>query len=130
MKNVLQFTIADIQLGVGDHEFKKAFALYERGVVNHIVNDFYGHSAVVSRTHDYNVNVSSVSYDRGNCDCYLGQNDELCKHMLALAIALVYKYRPADIKIINQPLDQAVCSGEIRDVTKDEIKLPRSKLTR
>lgn len=41
--------------------------------------------------------------------------------MLALAIALVYKYRPSDVEAIKQPLDQAVCSEEIRDITKDEI---------
>ncbi|MEI7463015.1 MAG: SWIM zinc finger family protein [Candidatus Taylorbacteria bacterium] len=61
MNNIFipQFTITDIQLGVGDHE--------------------------------YHVNVDCSSYDRGNCDCYIGQKDEPCKHMLALAIALVYK---------------------------------------
>lgn len=122
MKDIPKFTVSDIQLGVGDHEFKKAFALYEKGAVSNIKKDFLGYSAIVSGTHEYIVNVSSDSYDRGDCNCYIGQNDELCKHMLALAIALVYKYRPADVETINQPLDQAVCSGEIRDITKDEIK--------
>ncbi len=121
MKNIPQYTIADIQLGVGDHEFNKGLNLYNDGVVNHIKKDFSGYSAIVSGTHDYIVNVSLTSYDRGNCNCYLGQKDELCKHMIALAIALVYKYRPNDLEMIKQPLDQIVCSGDIRDITKDEI---------
>lgn len=122
MKDIPKFTVSDIQLGVGDHAFKKAFDLYKKGAVKHIEKDFLGYSAIVSGTHDYEVNVDSSSYDRGNCNCYVGQKDELCKHMLALAIALVYRYRPNDIKIINQPLDVAICSGEIREITKDEIK--------
>ena len=61
MKDVPKFTISDIQLGVGDHEFKKGLDLYEKGSVNHIEKDFSGYSAIVSGTHDYTVNVSLVS---------------------------------------------------------------------
>ncbi len=130
MKDIPKFTISDIQLGVGNLEFEKAFALYKKGAVNHLEKDFLGYSAIVSGTHDYIVNVSLVSYDRGNCNCYLGQRDELCKHMLALAIALVYKYKPDDVEIIKQPLDQAVCSGVIRDITKDEIKNIKAEISK
>ncbi len=93
MNNIFipQFTITDIQLGVGDHEFNKALTLFNKGAVNEIKKDFLGFSAIVSGTHEYHVNVDCSSYDRGNCDCYIGQKDEPCKHMLALAIALVYK---------------------------------------
>jgi len=122
MKGIPQFTVSEIQLGVGDSEFKKAFALYKKGAVKHIKEDFFGYSAIVSGTHDYVVNINLTSYDRGNCNCYLGEKDQLCKHMLALAIAIVYKYRPDDTEEIKQPLDQAVCSGEIREITKGEIR--------
>ena len=121
MNNLPQFTISDIQIGVGDNEFKKAFDLYKKGAVNYLKKDFSGYCAIVSGTHDYVVRVSLASYDMGDCNCYLGQRDELCKHMLALAIVLVYKHRPDDTEMIKQPLDQAVCSGEIREITKDEI---------
>lgn len=115
-----QFTVADIQLGVGQYEFDKGLALYKKGAVNEIKKDFLGFKAIVSGTHEYHVNVDSSSYDRGNCDCYIGQKEELCKHMIALAVALVYKYRPNDTEAIMHPLDQAVCSGDIRDITKEE----------
>ncbi len=42
--------------------------------------------------------------------------------MLALAIAVVYKLRPDDTKLIDKTLDQAVCSGQVRDITKEEIR--------
>ena len=118
----LLYTVADIQLGVGDYEFSKGFAIYKKGAVNYIEKDFSGYSAVVSGTHDYIVNVSMSSYDRGVCNCYLGERNELCKHMIALAIALVYKFRPKDTKIIDIPLDQAVCSGQIRNITQAEVE--------
>ena len=41
--------------------------------------------------------------------------------MIALAIALVYKYRPNDVTPIQKPLDQAVSLGEVRDITIDEV---------
>ncbi len=122
MKDVTQYTISDIQLGVGDDEFNKGLNLYNKGAVNYIEKDFSGYSAIVLGSHDYIVNMSLISHDRGNCNCYLGQRDELCKHMIALAIALVYKFRPNDTKIIDIPLDQAICSGQKRDITEEEVK--------
>ncbi len=117
-----QFTLSDIQLGVGDHEFKKGLTLYQKGSVNNIEDSFNGYTAIVSGTHEYIVCVDALSYDRGVCNCYVGQNDELCKHMIALAIALVYKYRPNEVEIIKHPLDQPVCSGEVRNITKEELE--------
>jgi hypothetical protein len=130
MKNVgiPQFTIADIQIGIGDHEFNKATALYLKGAVKIIQDDFLGFSAIVTGTQDYKVCVRASAYDRGDCDCYIGQKDELCKHMIALAIALVYKYRPHDTRPIEQPLDQAACSGEVRAITKDELAIAKEKI--
>lgn len=126
----LQFTIFDIQISVGDHEFNKALALYEKGAVSNIRDDFWGYSAIVSGTHDYEVNVSSSSYNSGNCNCYIGQKGQLCKHMIALAIALVYKYRPNDVGRIEHPLDQAVCSGEVRNITREEKENVKSEISK
>jgi len=125
----IQFTISDIQIGVGNLEFDKAFSLYKKGSVNNIKEDYFGFSAIVSGTHDYEVNVSSSSYDRGNCNCYIGQKDTLCKHMIALAIALVYRYRPNDVKTIEEPLDQAVCLGKVRSITKEEIEKTKFEIS-
>ncbi len=130
MKIIPKFTISDIQLDVGDHEFKKAFSLYEKDAVHTIKSDFSGYHAVVSGTQDYRVYVSAKSFDVGDCNCYIGQKGELCKHMLALAIAVVYTYRPTDTEIVKQPLDQAVCSHELRDITKDEVVSIKAELSK
>lgn len=121
LAHIPQFTISDIQIGVDYPVFQRALSLYEKGAVKNILEEFSGFSAVVLGTHEYAVLVSATSYDRGYCNCYVGQKDELCKHMIALAIALVYKYRPRDIKQIQQPLDQAVCLGDVRSITESEL---------
>jgi len=123
-----QFTLIDIQLGVGNQEFEKGMLLYKKGAVNNIEKDFSCFRAIVSGTHDYEVSVDVSSYDRGDCNCYIGQKDELCKHMIALAIALVYKYKPDDTKTIDHPLDQAVCSGYVRDITQEELDVAKTEI--
>ena len=52
----------------------------------------------------------------------------LCKHMIALAIASVFTYRPKDTSVITIPLDQAVCSGKVRDITNEELKSIKSEI--
>lgn len=130
MNDIPKYTLSDIQICVGGDEFNKGINLYNKGAVNHIKKDFFGYSAIVSGTHDYVVNVSITSCDKGNCNCYIGRKDELCKHMIALAIALVYKLRPNDVKIIDIPLDQAVCSGQKRNISQTEIESIEAEIKR
>jgi len=128
--NVLrpEFKLFDIQMGVHEGEFEKGKKLFDGGKVKHIQTDIRGFNAVVSGTHEYDVFVSANNFDRGYCNCYLGQKDVLCKHMIALAIASVYKYRPEDTTSIQIPLNQAVCSGEVRDITKDELGIIKKEI--
>ncbi len=58
--------------------FEKAVGLYEAGKVTQFETIMDGFSAVVLGTKPYHVFVSVRHYDRGSCDCYLGQNDTLC----------------------------------------------------
>lgn len=128
--SLVLYTIPDIQLGVGDSEFDKGLKLYEKGAVKKISDSFSGFRAIVSGTHEYHVGVSTEAYDRGICDCYVGQKNELCKHMIALAIAVVYKYRPKDTESIKHPVDQAVCSGIVRDATENELNKAKSEINK
>ena len=127
-KGVLRplFTLFDIQMGVGDDEFKKGKKLFDGGKFNHLKRDFRGFNAIVSGTHDYVVFVSANDFDRGGCNCYVGEKDTLCKHMIALAIAAIFKYRPEDTEIVDAPLDQASCSTEVREINKEELATIKS----
>lgn len=123
------YTIADIQVDVGDHEFKKGMDLYRRGAVGNVRQEFFGWRADVRGTQLYSASVEASAFDRGDCSCYLGQNDQLCKHMIALAIAVVHMHRPENAKPIAHPLDQAVCSGEVRDIAPEEAQKIKRNIT-
>ena len=125
-----QFTLPDIHIGVGEDEFTKGLALYDKGAIGTITADYNGWQATVYGTHPYHVSVAAKSFDIGQCDCYIGLRDELCKHMIALAIALVHIYRPNDSTDITIPLDQAVCSSEVRDLTPAELKNTKADITK
>lgn len=120
------YTLMDIKLSVGEREFEKGMKLHESGVVQKMrALPGFGYEAVVQGTKPYSVEVAAAAFDRGNCSCYLGENDELCKHMIALAITAVCRYRPDATTIDSTPLDTAVCSGEIRplaDAERHDIK--------
>lgn len=121
-KEISKYTLQEIRIEVGDKEFQKALSIYQGNKIKNLKDDIYGYSAQIEGTNTYQVYIHKNAFDRGACDCYLGQQDILCKHMIALAIAVIYKYNPGGLKISNTPVDQAVCSGEIREITENEIK--------
>lgn len=114
------YDLQKIKFATDQKTFEKAVSLYETGQVNNFKNTDYQFSAVVFGTHDYNVHVSKKHFDEGDCDCYLGQNDILCKHMVAVAILGVSdgkKLKIAEKEIITNP----ICSGKKGLLTKNEL---------
>lgn len=68
--------------------------------------------------------IEARRYDYGHCTCYLGQNDTLCKHMVALAIYVVKNGQPLteeEKQVTHTPR----CSGNLGEL--DERKLPEVK---
>lgn len=84
------FTIQDIKYSADEAMFERAQKLFESGKVQNIKETPHGYLATVQGTSPYQVSLSSKHIDRGYCDCYMGQNDELCKHMLALGLAVLH----------------------------------------
>lgn len=84
------FTLEDIKYAEGPATFGRAQELYRSGKVREIAPTASGYRAIVHGTHPYQVSVSQRRVDDGDCTCYLGQNDRLCKHVLALALAVLH----------------------------------------
>ena len=100
--------------------FGKAVALYESGKVTQFEEGIRSYNAVVLGTKPYRVSIEARRYDYGHCTCYLGQNDTLCKHMVALALFVVMDGKPLtdeDKKLVHTP----TCSGDLRKLEKDKI---------
>ena len=96
--------------------------------VSQFKEDFNGYSAVVLGTYPYHVYVSNRDYDSGYCDCYLGQKDTLCKHMVAVAIHAVMdgkKLSQKDKEVINSP----VCSNRLGELSKEELAETKKAIT-
>lgn len=110
------FTIQDIKYSVDAIMFERAKKLFESGKVQKIAETPHGYTATVQGTSPYQVSLSRKHIDQGYCDCYMGQNDELCKHMLALGLAVLHLSGKAEEVKEESPNDfdavkQLVASG-------------------
>ena len=116
--------------------FERAVELYEKGKVTKFKKSPGEFSAVVLGSEPYRVWVSPRRHDEGNCTCYLGRNDTLCKHMIAVAIYAVMngsKLADGDKEFIEAPrlsgkkgeLDAAELSAVKRSIT-DALKYIKS----
>ena len=84
--------------------------LYESGKVTKFKECIRSFSAVVIGSKPYNVSGEARRFDYGNCDCYLGQNDELCKHLVALAIYAVMRGKKLKVE------DKKAITGIVTDL--------------
>ncbi|KKR08514.1 MAG: hypothetical protein UT32_C0001G0034 [Parcubacteria group bacterium GW2011_GWC2_39_14] len=108
--------------------FQKAIGLYEGGKVINFHEDFGRFSATVLGTEPYMVYVDGNHYGQGACDCYLGQNDTLCKHMVAVAIYAVLngqELSSTDKNIITE----LVCSAKSGALNKEDLAVVKKNIT-
>ncbi len=114
------FGLDKIKFATSEATYQKAVNLYESGKVTEFKNDIAGFSAIVLGTNPYKVFVGKLKYDDGSCECYLGQNDTLCKHMVAVAIYAVLAGKPLkkeDKEIIYQPK----CTDKLGELSKEQL---------
>ena len=100
--------------------FEKAVDLYEDGKVKNFKEGIGSYSAIVEGGKNYHVAIEARRFGLGHCDCYMGQNDYLCKHMVALSIYAVLGGKPItaeDKKMNNEPQ----CGGRLGELSKTEI---------
>lgn len=115
------YDLEKIKLTIDEPTWKRAIDLYESGAIQKFVVDFDGFSAKVHGTELYSVSVSLKDYDIGRCNCYLGQNETFCKHMLAVAIMAIVGGRKLTYK--EKELDNMVkSSGIVKELSKSEIE--------
>ena len=122
-----KYDLDKIKFATDGPTFEKAVGLYESRKVTKFKEIMDGYSAVVIGTKPYRVFVSIRHYDRGGCDCYLGQNDTLCKHIVAVAIRAATGGKPLtdeDKKLVSQP----ECSGRLGSLSKEELSTVKKEI--
>ena len=123
-----KYDLDKIKFTTDEPTFEKAVDLYEKGKVTKFEEGIGGYSAVVLGTKLYRVSVEASRYDYGHCECYLGQNDMLCKHMVAVAIRAVTGGKPLseeDKRLVSQ----VTCSGKLGELSKSELVATKKVIT-
>lgn len=124
----LGYDLDKIKFATDGPTFERAVGLYENGKVTEFeegINDF---SAVVLGTKPYRVSVEARRYDYGHCECYLGQNDMLCKHMVAVAIHAVCqgkKLTDQDKQLAEEPS----CSNKRGALDQNDLDKTKTLIT-
>jgi hypothetical protein len=122
------FDLDAIKFGTDSATFERAIGLYESGKVTEFKSDSYKFSALVLGSKPYRVSVNIEHYDRGMCECYLGQTDTLCKHMVAVAIHAVKKGKPLS-EHDKERIDRAICSGKLGTLSAAQLSKTKSAIT-
>ena len=123
-----KFTLDKIKFATDGPTFERAVDLYEKGKVTKFEEGIGAYSAVVLGTKPYRVSVEARRYDYGHCECYLGQNDTLCKHMVAIAIRAVTGGKPLSEEDKRQ-VSQVICSGRLGELSKSELASTKKAIT-
>lgn len=122
------YDLDKIKFATDGPTFERAVALYEAGNVTKLQSVMNGFSALVLGKKPYRVFVSARHYDRGNCECYLGQNETLCKHMVAVAIYAVMRGEPLTEED-KQSVGSPVCSGRLGTLNEEGLAAIKKSIT-
>lgn len=81
----------DIKYSEDPALFSRALTLFTSKKVTMFELGFNCYRAVVLGSQPYQVSVATKAFDYADCNCYMGQNDMLCKHALAVALEALYR---------------------------------------
>lgn len=123
------FDLNKIKFATDEPTFERAVDLYEGGKVKSFTPGEFGFSARVigSEKSPYEVFVSAKHYDEATCNCYLGRNNTLCKHMVAVAIYAVLRGRKLTVEE-KQQVNNPICSGRLGKLSEEELKITKAAI--
>ncbi len=123
-----KFTFEKIKFSIDPPTFKKAIDLYETSKIKNFEETAYCYTAKVQGTSLYKVTVDIDHYDYGDCNCYIGKQGDLCKHIIAVAIYALFRGEkiPEDNKEI---LLHPVCSNKKGELNESELVEVKEKIS-
>lgn len=122
------YDISKIRYSTDPPTFQRAVELYGQGKVANIEQLHDGYQATVRGTHNYTVAVSAKHHDRGDCDCYVGRKEILCKHMVAVAIMAVQNGQPLS-ESDTKPVDYPTPSGQLGELSEQRLVQTKASIS-
>ncbi|MFH0830803.1 MAG: hypothetical protein V1895_01965, partial [Parcubacteria group bacterium] len=117
-----------IKFGTDTQTFERAAAIYNAGKVTNVTREPRGVFATVQGTHLYQVYVTTRHYDEGSCNCYVGEHETLCKHMVAVALWAVLGGKPLSMQEAK-PIGQPRCSQRRAKPSPHELSTYKKTIT-
>ncbi len=114
------YDLDKIKFSIDQGTYNRAIDLYEKNKVTKFIEDLRGFSAIVLGGQPYMVYVSSRFHNKGDCDCYLGQNDKLCKHMIAVAIYAIKKGKKLNEEE-KEIIEELICNKKLGELNNNEL---------
>jgi len=127
-KSAPKFDLDEMKFGIDAGTWGRAVGLYEEGKVKNFQDTGFTFVANVQGTHLYKVIVSKKRYTDGDCSCYLGKNDTLCKHMIAVAIYGLKNGQSLTENERNQQ-NEIKFSGKKGEISKGELNLIKAEIS-
>jgi len=122
-----EYDLDKIKFATDEATYNKAVNLYKNVKITQFKKDYNGYFAIVHGTSAYKVFIESNRYGYGECDCYLGQNETLCKHMVAVAIYAVKNGKPLNTKD-EELIIQPNFSGRLGILDKEEFLVVKKQI--
>ena len=123
----LFYDLNKIKFATDEATFQRGMDLYERGKVGDVEQAVDDYSAVVKGTQSYRVSISGKCYQDATCECYLGQREILCKHVVALALKVVSDGQPLKSED-KQQTHEIKCSDRREELSKDQLAEVKSSI--
>ena len=117
-----------IKFSTDQPTFERAVDLYEKGKITLFQRGIGAYSAVVLGTRHYRVSIDAQLFGLGSCECYLGQQDTLCKHMVAVSICAVMDGQKLSKEEKNR-VGSPVCSGKRGELSKERLAQTKKVIT-
>lgn len=128
MTRMPKFDLEKIKYGTDKATFERGVKLYEDNKVKQFQDLSSSYIAVVRGTEPYRVSIEARNFKLGTCTCYLGQNDILCKHIVALALYALFRGESLN-KDDTKTVDTPVSSAKTGNLSKEEMASVKRSVT-
>ena len=116
----IKFDLNKIKFATDEGTFNRAVKLYKDRKITQFKEGIGSYTAIVEGTKHYRVSIESRQFGLGYCNCYLGQKDYLCKHIIAVFIYAVKDGKPLSVK--DKELNTTpTCSGRRGELLKTDL---------